>query len=164
MAIDPSIHKIGIAVSDGLYDIVHAKTYYFKEKNIDRRMKQIFLTICLLIKKFKPDKVVIEVPGYPWVRYDKKTKRPVNLLPLKRLFIAIGLIQGAIFSSGKNYIRISPKEWKGNETKEITWFKFREMFPDKKLRISNDTVDAIMLGVYYRKKYLKEGKDGKKGN
>lgn len=157
MSIDPSYTKIGVAISNSIKNILYANTKYFKEKDTKKREKQIAAYILLLLQKFKPEKIVIEVPGYPWVRYGKN-KKPVNLLPLKKLFMAIGLIKGVLLVAGYDYIDISPKEWKGNESKEITYFKYRDLFlnGNSVKRISNDTIDAVMLGVYYRQTYLKE--------
>jgi len=166
LAIDTSIVRIGYAVFnvgepiDRL--ILDSGTRRIPKMNEPQKVKRIYSEIKDLIIEHGCQEAVIERPEqFSYQRSTTPWGKSKNLESLRLNNIAVGIIATTCVSEGMNIELVTPEQWKGRQSKEVTRLWVNDKYGLNLQRVNYDQSDAIKIGDWWierqRFEQLKEG-------
>jgi hypothetical protein len=134
ISIDPSIKTIGITFWNDsrpvLSGVINMSKHWEKDGSV-AWICELSCFINYILDKYKvlgytPEEtmLIIEVPGFYYDDTNKKT--------IQSLRETCGLIQGLFFNFCNHIKRVTPSQWKGRGSKQVTMYNMGKIYPHLK--------------------------------
>ncbi len=127
-----------------------SEIFGIKANGFDRILKQIHSHLQSIIQCHKPTLAVIEKSeSFTYSRSLSNGRHPLNQTAMQKNNIALGIISSVCIISGLEIRYLSPLEWKGFQSKEVTRTYVNERFKTKIIKSHHDESDAIKMGSQF---------------